>query len=95
MFHFRSILSDIFLNDLLTTLENLQIYNFADGNTISSSFSFFFLKKALPATLEKESEKAVDWSRRNNVIILKNFRQCFYKGLEIQMRTQLNLMAMK
>ena len=30
------ILFNIFLNDLLTTLENSEIYNFADDNTISS-----------------------------------------------------------
>ena len=30
------ILFNIFLNDLLTTLENSEIYNFADDNTTSS-----------------------------------------------------------
>ena len=30
------ILFNIFLNDLLTTLENSEIYNFADNNTVSS-----------------------------------------------------------
>ena len=60
------ILFNIFLNDLLTTLENSEIYNFADDNTISSISKE---KEALLTTLEKESEKAVDWFRRNNMIV--------------------------
>ena len=51
------ILFDIFLNDLLTTLEKLEIYNFADDNTISS---ISVEKEALRTTLEKVSEKAID-----------------------------------
>ena len=60
------ILFNIFLNDLLTTLENSEIYYFADDNTISSISKE---KEALLKTLEKESEKAVDWFRRNNMIV--------------------------
>ena len=60
------ILFNIFLNDLLTTLENSEIYNFADDNTISSISKE---KETLLTTLEKESEKAVDWFRRNNMIV--------------------------
>ena len=60
------ILFNIFLNDLLTTLENSEIYNFADDNTISSISKE---KEALLTTLEKESEKVVDWFRRNNMIV--------------------------
>ena len=60
------ILFNIFLNDLLTTPENSDIYNFADDNTISSISKE---KEALLTTLEKESEKAVDWFRRNNMIV--------------------------
>ena len=60
------ILFNIFLNDLLTTLENSEIYNFADDNTISSISKE---KEALLTTLEKESEKAADWFRRNNMIV--------------------------
>ena len=56
------ILFNIFLNDLLTTLENSEIYNFADDNTISSISKE---KQALLTTLEKDSEKA----RRNKVIV--------------------------
>ena len=59
------ILFNIFLNDLLTTLENSDIYNFADDNIISSISK----EKEALTTLEKESEKAVDWFRRNNMIV--------------------------
>ena len=58
------ILFNIFLNDLLTTLENSEIYNFA--NDIISLISKE--KEALLTTLEKDSEKAIDWFRRNNMI---------------------------
>ena len=60
------ILFNIFLNDLLTTLENSEIYNFADDNTISSISKE---KQALLTTLEKNSENAIDWFRRNNMIV--------------------------
>ena len=61
-----SILFNIFLNDLLTTLENAEINNFADNNTISSISKE---KQALLTTLEKDSEKAIDWFRRTNMIV--------------------------
>ena len=57
------ILFNIFLNDLLTTLENSEIYNFADDNTISSISKE---KQALLTTLEKDSEKAIDLQRSGN-----------------------------
>ena len=60
------ILFNIFLNDLLATLENSEIYNFADDNTISSISKE---KEALLTTLEKESQKAADWFRRNNMTV--------------------------
>ena len=62
------VLFNIFLNDLLTTLENSKIYNVADDNTISSVSKE---KETLLTTLEKDSEKrlAVDWFRRNNMIV--------------------------
>ena len=56
------ILFNIFLNDLLTTLENSEIYNFANDHTISSISKE---KEALLTTLEK----AFDWFRRNNMIV--------------------------
>ena len=60
------VLFNIFLNDLLTTLENSKIYNVADDNTISSVSKE---KETLLTTLEKDSEIAVDWFRRNNMIV--------------------------
>ena len=54
------ILFNIFLNDLLTTLENSETYNFADDNTTSSISKE---KQALLTTLEIDSEKAIDWFR--------------------------------
>ena len=50
------ILFNLFLNDLLTTPENSEIYNFAEDNTISLKEN-----EALLTTFGKESEKAVDW----------------------------------
>ena len=60
------ILFNIFLNDLLTTLENSEIYNFADDNTISSISKE---KQALLTTLEKDSDKAIYWFMQNNMIV--------------------------
>ena len=51
------ILFNIFLNDVPTTLENSEMYNFADDNTISSISKE---KEVALTTLEKESEN-VDW----------------------------------
>ena len=59
-------LFNIFLNDLLTALENSEIYNSAYNNTVSSISKE---KEALLTTLGKESEKAVDLFRRNNMIV--------------------------
>ena len=50
----------------MTTLENSEIYNFPYDNTISSISRE---KEALLTTLEKESENAVGWFRRNNMIV--------------------------
>ena len=61
-----TILFNIFLNDPLTTLENSETYRFVDDNTISSISKE---KEALLTTLEKDSEKAIDWFRRNNMIV--------------------------
>ena len=56
------ILLKIFLNDL----ENSEIYNFSDDNTISSISKE---KVALLTTLEKDTKKAIHWFRRNNMIV--------------------------
>ena len=89
------ILFNIFLNDLLTTLENSEIYNFADDNTISSISKE---KEALLTTLEKDSQKAVDWFRLNDIIVNPEKFQSMisnFQGLQTQRRTQLKLMAIK
>ena len=57
------ILFNICLNDLLEVLKNSDIYNFADGNTISSKN-----RDTLLETLKSESESAVNWFRNNNMI---------------------------
>ena len=51
------ILFNIFLNDLLATLENSVIYNFGDNSTISAISKE---QEALLTTLERDSGKAVD-----------------------------------
>ena len=61
-----TILFNIFLNDPLTTLENSETYRFVDDNTISSISKE---KEALLTTLEKDSQKAVDWFRLNDIIV--------------------------
>ena len=45
---------------------NSEIYNFAGDNTISLISKE---KEALPTTLEKDSDKAVEWFRRSNMIV--------------------------
>ena len=49
----------------MTTLENSEIYNFADDNTIS----LILKEKIIPTTLEKDLEKAIDSFRRNSMIV--------------------------
>ena len=70
------ILFNIFLNDLLTTLQKSEIYNFAEDNTISSISKE---KEALLTTLEKESEKVVDWFRRNMIVNPEKFQSMILK----------------
>ena len=60
------ILFNIFLNDLLEVLKNSDIYNFADGNTISVTLKN---RDTLLETLKNESESAVNWFRNNNMIV--------------------------
>ena len=52
-----SILSNLFLNDLLATWKMSELYNFADDNTISIASKNM---SNLIQTLEKESEIAVE-----------------------------------
>ena len=70
-------LFNISLNDLLTVPKILQLYIFADNNTISA------VPKStddLLIILKIESELAVKWFRENNMIVNpENFRQWFCK----------------
>ena len=59
-----SILSNVFLNDLLEVLKNSDIRNFADDNTISVAAKN---RDTLLETLKNESESAVNWFRNNNM----------------------------
>ena len=90
------ILFTIFLNDLLATLENSVIYNFGDNSTISAISKE---QEALLTTLERDSGKAVDWFRWNNMIVinLQKFQSIISQrsGNSAQMCTQLKVMAIK
>ena len=61
-----TILFNIFINDLLTTLENSETYHFAYSNTISSISKE---REALLTTLEKDSQEAFDCFRLNDIIV--------------------------
>ena len=61
------ILFNLFLNNLLAILKMLELYNFADYNTISTApknINCIYLQ-----TLEKESETAVEWFNQNKMIV--------------------------
>ena len=60
------ILFHIFLNDLLTVLKKLQLYKFADDNSISAVSKN---TNDLLITLKNESELQVKWFRENNMIV--------------------------
>lgn len=60
------ILFNIFLNDLFEWIENADLHNFADDNTISdSAYSLPELSKRS----EKSSEAAIKWFRTNSMIV--------------------------
>ena len=61
-----TILSNLFLNDLLATLKMSKLYNFADDNTISTSSKNM---SNLIQILEKESETAVEWFDQNKMMV--------------------------
>ena len=54
------ILFNIFINDLLLWIENAELHNFADDNTISCTEKSL---EELIKRLTSESEKAVQWFR--------------------------------
>ena len=60
------ILFNIFINDFLMWIDTSDIYNFADDNTITYTSESL---EELVKTLEKESEKATEWFRMNNMIV--------------------------
>ena len=60
------ILFNIFINDLLMNIENSELHNFADDNTISCSSETL---RDLITNLEIESNKAAEWFKVNNMIV--------------------------
>ena len=60
------ILFNIFLNDLLEVLKTSDIYNFADGNTVSVASR---KRDTSLETLKHESESAASWFKNNNMIL--------------------------
>ena len=63
---FGLILFTIFPNDLLEVLKNFDIYNCADGNTISVASENI---DTLLKTLKNESKLALNWFRNSNMIV--------------------------
>ena len=62
----RSILFNIFINDLLLWISNSELLNFADDNTIKAAENSI---EELINTSEKESQAAIDWSILNEMIV--------------------------
>ena len=60
------ILFNLLHNDLLATLKRLELYNFADDNTISTASKNM---SHLIQILEKESETAGKWFNQNKLIV--------------------------
>ena len=61
-----SILFNLFLSDLLATLNLSELYNFVDDNTISTAFKN---TSNLIQTLEKKLETAAEWFNQNKMIV--------------------------
>ena len=59
------ILFNIFINDLLLSISNSELLNFADDNTISATENTI---EELISILEKESQAAIDWFVSNEMI---------------------------
>ena len=60
------ILFNIFINDLLMSTKNSELYNFADDNTITSSSGTL---SQLIKDLQSEGNNATDWFKMNNMIV--------------------------
>ena len=60
------ILFNIFINDLLLQIENAELHNFADDNTISCTEKSL---EELMKSLTSESKKTVQWFKENMTIV--------------------------
>ena len=60
------ILFNIFLNDLFLFLEDVDLANFADNNTIYTANKNI---EVLIKLLERESKSAIDWFKMNDMIV--------------------------
>ena len=60
------ILFNIFINDLLPWTENAELHNFANDDTISCTGKSL---EELIKSLAPESEKAVQWSKKNMMVV--------------------------
>ena len=60
------ILFNIFINDLLMNINNSELHNFADDNTITCTSDSL---AELIENLELESNKATEWFKVNNMIV--------------------------
>ena len=60
------ILFNIFINDLLLSINNSELHNFADDNTITCTSESL---EDLVRSLEIESNKATEWFKSNNMIV--------------------------
>ena len=61
------ILFNIFINNILIWIENVELQNFANDNTIISCTEKSL--KELIKSLTSESEKAVQWVKENTIIV--------------------------
>jgi hypothetical protein len=59
------LLFNIFTNDLLYVIQNCQVYNYADDNTICAADRDL---TKLKATLQAKSEEAIDWFHQNAMV---------------------------
>ena len=59
------LLFNIFMNDLLYIIQNCQVYNYADDNTICDSDTDL---SKLKANLKAKSEDAIDWFHQNAMV---------------------------
>ena len=60
------ILFNIFINDIYLFMENSELHNFADDNTITSAENTLY---ELIRKLETESQTAINWFKSNEMIV--------------------------